>query len=809
MSVRFDDDARSLRLSVADLLEREQRGSLGFSNRGGFERMWLGQAIHSAYQNRALAEDDTYRSEVWLDLELTFKGWEVRLNGRADGLRRDEADGLIVEEIKSVRRSGVLAPALREAYERQAAIYVWMLEQTENEPVLAELVLIEIGSSQIERFRLEATSHNVEVAVHRRLGGLIADREKRRRSRQERHTAAARLDFPYAEKRLGQEDIIARVDQALHDAEHLFVEAPTGLGKTAAVLYPVLRFAQLHDKRVFLLTAKNLQQEMAGKVLELLNPEAAFSSLQLRAKARMCANHELLCHEEYCGYARDYFLKLHSSGVVQRLVAEHPDLRPDVVFDAASGCEICPFEVSLELVREVQAIVCDYNYVFDPYVALNEFGAANDLSDIILVIDEAHNLVDRGRGYYSPELSRQLVLDVLGEWRLQVGDLAAQIRDLAGQLAKLISDEEEEWLPAGERDEGAEIQLPEDDLWALRPALDQAFVAYLEHRRETRSFSTEEPFVTLYFAFVRFLNAAAAADSSFTVLVKRSAGDASLKILCSDASRFLGAVINRAHATIALSATLSPEEFYRELLGFDPERASTLSVPGPFPRENRRIVIDTSVATTWRQREQNYPRIAERLADFVREVPGNCMALFPSYGFLERVAQILPGVGHDVIVQKRSDSTEQREAILDQLKSSLFGRVLLLSVAGGVFAEGVDYPGEMLKAVVIISPCLPAVSLEQRLLQRHYDERFGRGFEYAYVIPGVTRVVQAAGRLIRSDLDRGVIALMDQRFLQQPYLRHLPAEWIPEEGPQGLVGEPAAIARSFFASESSSSEEKG
>ena len=286
----------------------------------------------------------------------------------------------------------------------------------------------------------------------------------------------------------------------------------------------------------------------------------------------------------------------------------------------------------MELVREVQAIVCDYNYVFDPYVALNEFGAANDLSDIILVIDEAHNLVDRGRGYYSPELSRQLVLDVLGEWRLQVGDLAAQIRDLAGQLAKLISDEEEEWLPAGERDEGAEIQLPEDDLWALRPALDQAFVAYLEHRRETRSFSTEEPFVSLYFAFVRFLNAAAAADSSFTVLVKRTAGDASLKILCSDASRFLGAVINRAHATIALSATLSPEEFYRELLGFDPERASTLSVPGPSPGrppDRHRHECRDDLAPT----RAELSRIAERLADFVREVPGNCMALFPSYGF--------------------------------------------------------------------------------------------------------------------------------------------------------------------------------
>ena len=313
MAVRFDDDARELRLSVADLLEREVRGSLGFALRGGFERMWLGQAIHSAYQSRALEADGTYRREVWLDLPLVMSGWEIHLVGRIDGVRREDGV-LVIEEIKSVRRSGQLAPLLREAYERQASIYAWMLSRLENEPVEVELVLVEIGSETVDRLRLEVPAAAVEAGVRRRLGQLIREREEERRLREDRHEAAERLVFPYAEPRPGQLEIIARVEHALEEREHLLVEAATGLGKTVAALYPVLRYAQRHDKRIFVLTAKNLQQEMAGHVLRLLNPESAFRSVRLRAKARMCANDQVLCHEEYCRYARDYFVKLRSSG---------------------------------------------------------------------------------------------------------------------------------------------------------------------------------------------------------------------------------------------------------------------------------------------------------------------------------------------------------------------------------------------------------------------------------------------------------------------------------------------------------------
>jgi Rad3-related DNA helicase len=460
-------------------------------------------------------------------------------------------------------------------------------------------------------------------------------------------------------------------------------------------------------------------------------------------------------------------------------------------------------------------VVCDYNYAFDPFVALADFASDSDLGDTILLIDEIHNLVDRGRGYYSPTLSARMAREAAlalgghGERR------TAEAESLSLELARLIEATVEDvlsepgegsgagWAPEdrpGTLDgvRAAEARLPDDELWSLRPAFDAAFVDYLELRRETRSFAAEDPFVDLYFAFLRFLSGLLVSDSSFSHTVERSDVDWRLRVLCRDPSRFLGAVIRRTHSTIGLSATLSPPDFYRDLLGFEAGRTAAVVVPNPFPAGNRRVVIDPTVATSFRERSANYDRIAERLAELAASVPGNCLALFPSYGFLTEIAARLAVAGKRVLIQQRADSDREREEILAHLRFNLAGDVLLLAVAGGVFAEGVDYPGDMLRAVAVVGPCLPAVTLEQKLLRDYYEERFERGFEYAFVVPGMTRVVQAAGRLIRSADDTGVIALLDRRFLVRPYRDHLPADWVPAEGARGLAGHPGRVAAEFF-----------
>lgn len=799
MPPRFDPETLTIDLSVADLLEAPLR-TLGFSSRGGYERMWLGQAIHGKYQEEALAADPTYRREVVLNHDFEHRGWTARIHGRMDGLRRDPDGSLVVEEIKSVRRGGSLPPSVREMYQRQALLYAWMLGRTTADaPVRAELVLIAIGSDEIQREPLEVDPQALEVAIRRRLNALLYGWEAERQRAEERREAAERLRFPYAEPRPGQELILAAVETAVANREHLLLQATTGIGKTVAALFPALRYCLAHNKRLFVLTAKTTQQEMACAVLALLNQDGAFRSLRLRAKAKMCANDQILCHEEYCRYAKDYGLKLATTGLLGQLYDSYPALEPDAIFQSSRANEVCPFEVSLELTNRVQVTVCDYNYAFDPYVALTAFGPEQDLSDVVLIIDEVHNLVDRGRGYYSPELSAgraRQAAEGVGRWGEPIH---LRIENLCLRLARAVEDAVEDALeegPGGDR--AVEYPIPEDRFWRLRPELDAAFIDYLEHQRETRSFQPEDPFVSLYFDFLRFLNGLTVSDEAFSHYAEVRRGDARLKVLCKDPSRFLGEVLTRTHATVGLSATLSPPEFYTGLLGFEAGRTAFVEIPNPFPLENRRVVIDPTVATTWKERPSNYDRIAERLAAFADSVPGNCLALFPSYAFLSEVTGRLRMRSKRVLVQRQADSDKERDLILQALRSAVFGDVLLVAVAGGVFAEGVDYPGEVLKAVAVVGPCLPALTLEQELLKRYYQDRFDRGFEYSFVVPGMTRVVQAAGRLIRSPRDTGVIALFDQRFLSAPYRHYLPPDWLPEEGAGALVGDPAEAAEEFF-----------
>ncbi|HEX9736014.1 MAG TPA: helicase C-terminal domain-containing protein [Thermoanaerobaculia bacterium] len=799
MPPRFDTAARVLKLAVADLLDAQLLRSIGFANRGGYERMWLGQAIHSRYQEQALEADPTYRREVTVEHSFEHRGWQVTIHGRVDGLRRDGDGALVVEEIKSVRRGAQLSPAMREIYERQAALYVWLLSQNEEGEVRAELVLIEIGADGLQREQVDVNVKGVDAAVRRRLNGLIRAHREQQQARKKRRSAAGELAFPYAEIRPGQQQIIDAVGAAVAGREHLLLEAPTGLGKTVAALYPALRHALAEDRRVFVLTAKTLQQEMAMRVLELLNQEDAFHSLRLKAKAKMCANDQVLCHEEYCDYARDYYLKLQQSGVTQKLLGAFSTLLPDDVFAYARRAEVCPFEVSLELSGRVQVTVCDYNYAFDPYVSLTDFSAEADLAGTILVVDEIHNLVERGRRYYSPQLSSARARQAADAAVRGAAPIHGEIAGLCYGLERLLVETVQDLQPAGGETVWAlEQALPEDELWRLRPRLDQAFVEYLEYRRETRTLSANDLFVDLYFDFLKFLNALLLSDHAFSQFLERQGEDHLFRVLCKDPSRFLGEKINRCQSVIGLSATLSPFEFYRDLLGFEPARTVPLRVASPFPPENRQVVIDASVGTTWRERPTYYPRIAERLAAFADAVPGNCLALFPSYRFLAEVASRMRPEKKRVLVQTSADGDQQRERILETLRTSIFGDVLLLAVAGGVFAEGVDYPGRMLKAVAVVGPCLPAVTLDQQLLQSYYEERFERGFEYAFVVPGMTRVVQAAGRLIRSADDTGVIALFDRRFMRRPYVAHLPGDWVPEGGVRRMAGDPGRVARTFF-----------
>ena len=330
----------------------------------------------------------------------------------------------------------------------------------------------------------------------------------------------------------------------------------------------------------------------------------------------------------------------------------------------------------------------------------------------------------------------------------------------------------------------------------LRIALDGAMLSYFLYKREKEQWITDDPILDLFFALTHFHRVLSLGGSEFVHLARRAAdGTVSLRIFCLDAARFVGEIIEESAGVIAMSATLEPFDFYRDLLGFDPHRCSSLYVPSPFPAENRLVLAIDDVDTTWRRRRAHYDRIASWISR-LSHAQGNVLALFPSYVFLHAIRDRLHMPHHRILVQHSGSSDADQRQILDSLQSD--ESHLLLAVLGGIFAEGVDYPGRMLSQVVVVSPGLPQFNMERELLKAYYQETYEHGFGYAYLIPGMTRVVQAAGRLIRSDTDRGVITFVGKRFLDSRYARLLPEEWVDEDPSSLLLPDPEEAVRDFF-----------
>ena len=336
--------------------------------------------------------------------------------------------------------------------------------------------------------------------------------------------------------------------------------------------------------------------------------------------------------------------------------------------------------------------------------------------------------------------------------------------------------------------------------------LEADIVDYFSWLRERDRPAPEDPLLNLYFGLSRFVRVLEVLGEEFAVILRHPAGDLEVKIFCRDPSRFIGAIVKGTWATVAMSATLTPSWFYRNVLGFPAKETAEAAFPSPFPRENRRILVYPGLDTTYKKRHAQVPELARLLHGLGNAVRGNFLALFPSYQYMRDVLSHYPRGGKRAIVQEARHTLRETEEMLGQMKGSK-RNYLLFGVTGGMFAEGVDYPGESLKGVFIVSPALPQVSLEQKLLMDYYDRVHEDGFSYAYLIPGITRVIQAAGRVIRSEEDRGVIVLICRRFREAAYTRFFPEDWM-EEGVEALVsGDPVAEVKKFFAGHSKSKQD--
>jgi DNA excision repair protein ERCC-2 len=797
VTIVVDAEGRRIRAGVSDLLGEPEQRTIGLTGTG-LSRMWIGSELHRRVQRELEATEPGFCSEVAIDIELEIDGWTIEISGRADGVVRVDDSVVRVDEIKTLHFAvdlhNLYAQERLERFKRQAALYAFMLSDHEH-PAAARLILVDIVSHEERDEDVPWSPDSVHAWLRQQIHRLIAREERRIRRLAELREAAEVLPFPHAEMRPSQQEIGDAVAEALDNGRHLLVRAPTGCGKTAAVLHPAVRAALGRGQRVFFLTAKTLQQRLAVETAQAMQ-KGLFRSLQLRAKSKMCANTEIVCHEEFCPYAKEYGLKLTRTELVPALIAESEHLDPDRIFDAARENVVCPFEVSLDLLAEVDLVVCDYNYVFDPTIGLRALVHGNALQDSVLVVDEAHNLVDRSRDYFSPELKINRLEATQKFLDGRSAPIFEEIRELVGELIDEIRRTVTVSLGDSGHNEGP-AQLDETAISDLRIAFDGTMLSYFLYKRENEMWIANDPVLDVFFTLTRFHRVLTLGGDEFVHIAERNAdGEGErLKIFCRDASRFVGEILDESASAIAMSATLEPFDFYRDLLGFDAHRTDELYVPSPFPPENRMVLAIGDVDTTYKRRSAHYDRIASWIARLSHPT-ANVLTLFPSYAFLDAVHDRLPSVPHKVIAQRPGvDDAGQRE-VLGALQNG--EPHLLLAVLGGIFAEGVDYPGDMLSQVIVVSPGLPQYNLERELLRGYYQEFYDHGFGYAYLVPGLTRVVQAAGRLLRSDEDRGVIVVMGRRFLDPRYMRLLPEEWTFGD-PEALTYEdPEQAIREFF-----------
>ena len=797
--MRVDHDKREIVCSVGDLVYESTYRRIGVERGDGFRRMWIGQDIHTKRAEIRAAEDPHYRAEVHVVHRTHMGPWSITITGRIDGLSVDKAaQRVVIEEVKSIHFDLELE-ALSRSEKLQRHLYQLLLYSLflAGQPDFAgfefvpQLVLIDLVSGDTKIIDTEFDVARVASALDRSLVQLVEDIESQHALRVAKRSFAAALQFPYDAMRPYQPEMISAVARAVEQREALLVSAPTGIGKTIAALYPAVKQSLRLGKKLFFLTSKTLGQDAAVEALKMLN-DGSFRVLRIRAKQKMCAHTEMICHEDFCPYAAQYSAKMEKSGLRDRIATGMSYFDPDITYELAKSTEVCPFEVSLELIEQADVIVCDYNYIFDPYVGLKTYKQDEDYGDCVLIVDEAHNLVDRGRGYYSPEIHEKTLDEVrthlmsrncyLDGWE----ELLQMLRDHMHQLCS--EDEQTPMLCEPDR----ELFIEQRTEW------ERLVLEYIGWKIENRIAEEDDPVVDFYFRLVKFANLLSERGDEFAHLVEKTPEGIKLKIFCKDPSRFLAKIFDSAHATIALSATLEPFDFYRKLLGVPSDRTAEISLPSPFPKDNRKIVIIPEVDTTYKNRANHYERIAENVAQIAEAAEGNFLALFPSYAFLREVAERMPPLQKKVMVQRNDMTDFERNAILEILRNRPKRGNLILAVSGGMYAEGVDYAGDMLSGVMVVGPALPQVSFEQELLKQYYDDQYGAGFEFAYLIPGMTRVVQSAGRVIRSETDVGVIALLCKRFAQETYARYFPADWYDASPRELVTRKPAAEIRAFF-----------
>ena len=756
-----------VRISVRNLVEFILRNGdlVSGSGTSDKEAMLKGSRLHRKIQKQMGSH---YQPEVSLKKDTEYDDLILRVEGRADGIFLQD-EQFCIDEIKGVYKKLELMEEPVLVHRAQALCYAWIyLDAHDLEKIDIQMTYAHLDTEVIKRFRETLTRAELKQwyeeltdSYHKWLAYQIEWREKRNESMK-------KLEFPF-EYRKGQRKMVSGIYHAISKKEQIFIQAPTGVGKTMSAVFPAVRaIGQGMAETVFYLTARTITRTVAQDAFEILRDRGLlFKVVTITAKEKLCFCDKPECDPEKCPYAKGHYDRINDA--VYELWTTEQSFDRETLLCHAQKWQVCPFELSLDLAVWMDGVICDYNYVFDPNVYLKRFLREKMYLEIILfLIDEAHNLVDRGREMYSASIS----LDDVIETRKFVKPYSQKLWKKLGKVKKQMEELKQncgEWKVQ----ENAGV-LP-ISLLSVQGEMDQLL-------EEPPAQEVVDGILDFYFAVRNFLNISELVDDNYVVYAAfDDNGRFYLKLFCVNPAENLQKYLDKGNSTVFFSATLLPLQYYRKMLSTRSENFG-MYVESPFEQKKRCLMICRDVSSKYTRRGyEEYRKIAEYIARMSWQKKGNYMVFFPSYRLMEDVYQVYQdefSVSWVRCISQHASMTElEREEFLEEFTEETEETLVGFCVMGGIFSEGIDLIGDRLIGAAVVGTGLPQVNCEREILKGYYDEKGEQGFDYAYRYPGMNKVLQAAGRVIRTKEDTGAILLMDERFLNRDYRNLFPREW--------------------------------
>lgn len=761
------------KISVRNLVEFIFRSGDITGGEGSFskEAMAKGTRIHKKIQSRMKS---TYEAEVPLSIQVERPDFILTIEGRADGINKTK-DGVTIDEIKGVYKKLERINQPVYVHKAQAMCYAYMYAaQQQLDSISIQLTYCNLDTEEIKRFHEDFSFDQLQEWFSSLISEYCKWTQFEVDNKRLRNASIQALCFPYP-YRAGQKDMAKTVYFSIAKKQNLFVQAPTGIGKTMAALFPAIKaLNEGYGEKLFYLTAKTIARSVALNGLDTLREQGLhFRSLLITAKEKICPLEEMNCDALHCPYAAGHYDRINDA--MYDCLVNEKNITREVLLEYSNKHMVCPFELSLDVSLFVDGIICDYNYVFDPKVKLRRyFGETANRDNYIFLVDEAHNLVERASSMYSTQLYKEDFLSMkrlLSPFHKKIGNLLGKCNTQLLAFKKQCQ-ETSHYL----------LLSDIEDFYVKILRLHGHMSTFLEEIKEIPELQAHQSeILEFYFRLNQFINIYEILDDSYEVYVQQLHPQSfMLKLFCIHPANNLTQCIEKANATIFFSATLLPIQYYKELL-HNHDEDYAIYIPSPFPKENRKLFVGIDVSSRYRMRNTFlYKKLAHYLELFVHGKSGKYIAFFPSYKMLEDVYLAIQENGYlqdiEIIRQSSNLTEEERENFLSRFSDNP-KPVLGLCILGGIFSEGIDLTGDCLIGTAIIGTGLPMVCEEREIQQQYFNRKNATGFEYSYLYPGMNKVQQAAGRVIRTMEDRGVILLLDDRFVSRQVVETFPVEW--------------------------------